>query len=68
MTSEKVHEVLNFETNISMLNDGKRLTNEISSFGKLVDVPHDGNYGYHLIYLGLQSIDKKYSLKSTEIL
>ena len=64
---KKVHELLNFWTTISILDNGKRLTNESSSFGTILDVLHNGNCGYHLIFLGLQAISKTDLLESTEI-
>ena len=50
---------MNFGTSISMLDDEKRLTTELSEFGEILAVPHDSNCGYHSICFGLQAIGKK---------
>ena len=49
-----------------MLDDGKRLTDELSEIGEISDIPRDSNCDYHSIYFGLQAIGKTNSLKSTE--
>ena len=41
-----------------MLDDEKRLTDELSKFGDILDAPCDGNCSYRLIYFGLQAIGK----------
>ena len=41
-----------------MLDDGRRLIDELFKFGEIIYVPFDGNCGYHLTYIGLQAIDK----------
>ena len=51
-----------------MLDDGKKLMDKLSEFGEIIDVPRDGNCGYHSIYFGLQAIGKTDSLESTKIL
>ena len=59
-------EVFNFGTNIKMLDDGRRLVDELSEFGEIINVPRDDDCGYHLIYFGLQAIGITDLLESTE--
>lgn len=51
-----------------MLDDGRRLIDGLSEFGKIIDVPPDGNCGYHSICFGLQAIGKTDTLESKKII
>ena len=50
-----------------MLDVGKRLTDELSDFGRIIDVPCDVSCGYYSIYLCPQAISKANLLESTEV-
>ena len=50
-----------------MLDDEKRLKDELSNFGQLEDVPCDDNCGYHSFHFGSQAIGKTNLIKSPEI-
>ena len=44
------------------------MTDQISNFGEIEDVPHDDNCSYHSTHFDLQAIRKTNLLKSPEIL
>ena len=46
-----------------MPDDEKALTDQLTNFVKIEDVPCDDNCGYHSIHVGLQAIRKTNSLK-----
>ena len=51
-----------------MSDDEKRLTDQLSNFREIKDVPHNGNCGYHSIYFGSQAVEKTNLLKSPKVL